>query len=117
MLETIDQSLNTITKTISFPIKRATTRLIAQMRNGQANATPPQETAKAPIAVALVTGEPMRTKARSSNRLAFDSPLLEQLFSYGGLVLLTGCQDERDELAIAFGANVDFRAQSAPTAA
>lgn len=90
---------------------------IRATRDGIADAPPPQIASETRAAVALVAHQASRTQTWTTASRSFDGALLQQLTHNSLLVPLTRREGKGHQLAAAFGPNVQFGAQSAPTAA
>lgn len=103
LLETIDEALNAVTQSIQRLVKRSATALVGASRNRQANPASSQRLAKGTTGVALVRKDGFGTPFGSSTSRTFDRALIEQLLGNGDFLLLTGRQQQGEQLAIPIG--------------
>jgi len=102
---------------IDGPIKGTGAALIALVRNGVTDAASSTTPPNGPAAIAFVARQPPGTLLRPAPAGPPHGPLVEQLIKHGRLVLLAWGEHYRQRLALAFGTEMDFGAESALAAA
>src|SRR5215210_7077391 len=116
LLAAVDQPLGEVAAAVGGAVERAAAALGPQARDGLADASPPAVGAVFTAGVALVADHPLGADRRPTAAGTIDRALLEQLLEDGRLVLLAGREHQRQRPAAALGAQVDLRAEAAPTA-
>ncbi len=91
--------------------------LIAAVRDSDSDPPSPRKGANLAATVALVTCDALGPQLRSTRARAFDCPLAEQRLEHRGIVLLARRQGQGEQLAVALGADMHFRAETASAAA
>ena len=87
--------------------------LIGTSRNRDSHPAATRIGANATCAVPFVAYDSLRSQAWASSTAAFDGALFHQRLEHRRFVLLSGCQDQGQQLAVPFGADVDFGRESA----
>jgi hypothetical protein len=117
LFEPVDQSLDPTPLPIERAIKGTGSALILAPWNGEPDAMCPQVTSNFATAVAFVTNDAVRVEPGTTTMRPLHSPVLHQRLKHSGFVLLSRCEEQRHQLALPLGTQMDFRAETALTAA
>jgi hypothetical protein len=117
LLHAIDQALDAIAQAVDGSIKRARTMLIGAPWDSDAHPVASRVLADVPAAVGLVANDAPGPQLRAPWAEPFDGTLGHELLESRRFVPLAGGEDDRHQLAVAFGPDMDLGAEAALTAA
>jgi len=113
LFEPVDQALHPFAETIAGAIKGAGPCFVLLAGNRDAEPVPPQVLADFPAAIRLVARHAARAAFRPPAPGPLDCAAGHQGFEGDGFVPLARGQDQRHEVAPAFGTEVNFGAEAA----
>src|SRR2546423_4496998 len=117
LLQPVDQPFHPFSGAVDGPVKGAFLALVALPRDGDPDTMLAAIVPDRSTAIALVAHDAVGTALGPSAPRPLDGSLSHQLGKDRGLMSMARRQDERHELAVAFGTDVDFGTEAALTPA
>src|SRR5262252_3628201 len=117
LLQPVDQPFHPFSGAVDGPVKGALLALVALPRDGDADTMLPAIVPDRSTAIALVAHDAVGTALGPPAPHPLDGSLGHQMGKDRRLMAMARRQDERHELAVAFGTDVDFRTEAALTPA
>jgi hypothetical protein len=112
LLESVDQAFDPVTLTVDRSIKGAGAPFVGLPRDRDADAPSAQIRPDLPAAIALVADDALRSQLRATSPRPLDRPVFQQGLKRRRFMPLARGQDDRDGLAVAVGAEMDFGAEA-----